>query len=194
MNHLAHLALARSAPELMVGSFLGDFVKGPLNGSYSEDIERGIRLHRAIDAFTDRHRLVMGAGQRFAKPYRRYAGIMTDIIFDHFLACSWEKWYPDPLEKFSVKAMSTLLKHQQFLPERALTMAQGMQRYNSLLGYGNEEFVGIVFERVGMRLKRTNPMDTAHEEFRAHRRALLADFHQFYPELVGFARKWLSSH
>lgn len=191
MNHLAHLALARSSPDLMVGSFMGDFVKGRLSGNYPVGFEKGIRLHRAIDAYTDRHRLVMDAGKRFAKPYRRYAGIMLDIIFDHFLACHWGKWYPDSLEKFSTTAMLILLKHNRILPERALVMAQSMQRYNTLHAYTDEAFIGTAFERVGMRLKRVNPLHCAYEEFLTHRETLQSDFHQFYPDLMRFTNRWL---
>ena len=65
MNHLAHLALAGESPHLVVGGFLGDFVKGRLDNRFEPGIEAGIRLHRAIDAFTDHNPKVRLAASRF---------------------------------------------------------------------------------------------------------------------------------
>ena len=55
MNYLAHLLLAEPSREGLLGSLLGDFVKGPLGDRYPEQLRRGIVLHRAIDSFTDAH-------------------------------------------------------------------------------------------------------------------------------------------
>ena len=55
MNHLAHLLLAERSDGLLVGGFLGDFVKGRLKGDRPPAIEQGIKLHRYIDHFTDHH-------------------------------------------------------------------------------------------------------------------------------------------
>ena len=53
MNYLAHFHLAGDDPAMIGGALLGDFVKGSLGGEYHRDLERGIRLHRRIDAFSD---------------------------------------------------------------------------------------------------------------------------------------------
>ena len=71
MNHLAHFYLAHPHEELMVGGFLGDFVKGKLSGKHPHRIELGIRLHRAIDAYTDQHPIVKQSQRRFDPAFRR---------------------------------------------------------------------------------------------------------------------------
>ena len=59
MNYLAHFFLAYPDPELMAGGYLGDFVKGTLkDADFSPGVTLGIKLHRAIDAFTDSHSTV----------------------------------------------------------------------------------------------------------------------------------------
>ena len=42
MNFLAHLYLSEPTDDAWLGSLLGDFVKGPLDGRYGEDITRAI--------------------------------------------------------------------------------------------------------------------------------------------------------
>ena len=57
MNHLAHLLLAERSNGLLVGGFLGDFVKGRLKGDRPTAIEQGIKLHRYIDHHQYKHYL-----------------------------------------------------------------------------------------------------------------------------------------
>ena len=59
MNFLAHAFLARDDIDLMIGSLMGDFVKGPLDGQYAPSITRGLILHRRVDTYTDSHALVV---------------------------------------------------------------------------------------------------------------------------------------
>ena len=75
----------------MVGGFLGDYIKGRLENRFSLEIERGIRLHRAIDQYADSHPTVKDSYERLDPKFRRYAGIITDIVFDHLLALNWSK-------------------------------------------------------------------------------------------------------
>ena len=58
MNFLAHFHLAWPDEGLIAGGLEGDYLKGPLRGELPPELERGIKLHRAIDAYTDKHDLV----------------------------------------------------------------------------------------------------------------------------------------
>ena len=55
MNYLAHFYLADGSPDALVGSLLGDFVKGDDHADYPPEIQRAILIHRQIDSFTDAH-------------------------------------------------------------------------------------------------------------------------------------------
>ena len=70
---------------------LGDYLKGRLENRFSLEIEAGILLHRAIDQYTDSHPAVKGSYKRLDPKFRRYAGIITDIVSDHLLALNWSK-------------------------------------------------------------------------------------------------------
>jgi acyl carrier protein phosphodiesterase len=63
MNYLAHLYLAQDSAELMIGSILGDFVKGRLKDRYPNEIQHGIALHRKIDSYTDSHVVTQASRQ-----------------------------------------------------------------------------------------------------------------------------------
>ena len=61
MNYLAHLHIAASTNTNFSGNFLGDFVKGNPDGLFPREIVQGIRLHRYVDSFTDKHPQVLAA-------------------------------------------------------------------------------------------------------------------------------------
>ena len=90
-NFLAHLWLADRTQTSLAGSVLGDVVRGSELSAYPDDIAHGIRLHRRVDAATDRHPLVVQARERFDPAHRRYAGIVLDLAADHALAARWEQ-------------------------------------------------------------------------------------------------------
>jgi len=52
MNFLAHTWLSFSDDEL-VGNMLADYIRNRERHLFSEGIQKGIALHRAIDTFTD---------------------------------------------------------------------------------------------------------------------------------------------
>ena len=86
MNFLAHILLSGSRSDMQIGGFLGDFVKGPLRGEFPPEIEAGIQLHRSIDAHTDSLPALQALRALLPLEWRRYNGILSDVLYDHFLA------------------------------------------------------------------------------------------------------------
>ena len=82
MNFLAHLHLSGNDPNILVGNFIGDFVKGKQVNSFEPGIAKGILLHRAIDYFTDKHEVVAKSKGRLREKYRHYSGVIIDIFYD----------------------------------------------------------------------------------------------------------------
>lgn len=194
MNHLAHFALAGPDQGLLVGGFLGDYIKGRLEGRFDPDIERGIRLHRAIDQFTDTHPLVRRSYQRFEPEYRRYAGIICDLAYDHLLARNWNRYYDEPLSTYSSRTLAVLLSHEHQLTEAALTTAQRMHQHNSLSGYGNQEFLERSLSYLSGRMKHANPLASSYDHCLALLPALERDLTAFYPAAVAFCDEWKQHH
>lgn len=174
---------------MQLGGFLGDYVKGRLPDDRS-DIQRGIQLHRAIDAYTDHHRVIAESRLLFPKKFRRYAGIMLDILFDHLLAKQWDTFYDESLPAFSSRTLSALLSMQEEMPERAQLTMQRMQAANSLAHHGELVFVSNSFRHLATRLRRDNPLPEAFEASLPHLDHLGDRFTGFYPELMDFCDEW----
>lgn len=194
MNHLAHFKVAHPETGLIVGGFLGDFVKGRLKGDYPPCIERGIRLHRAVDAFTDRHAITRRAASRFEPRFRRYAPIMIDVIFDHFLAQQWHTWNDLSLSRFADDVFQALDHGREHLDSRARATADRMCEARSLERYAEQTFVARALAHLGTRLRRDNPLDHAFDECRRIEAELERDFECFFPELLAFCQEWQARH
>ena len=84
VNFLAHLYLSQNNTNMMIGNFIADHVKGNDYKEYSNEIQKGILLHREIDTYTDTHPIVRKSKRRLHKRYRQYNGGIIDILYDYF--------------------------------------------------------------------------------------------------------------
>jgi acyl carrier protein phosphodiesterase len=148
----------------------------------------GIRLHRGVDAFCDRHPRVLASKRRFAPERRRYAGIITDLAYDHFLAVHWARFSGEPLPTFTARVYSVLTERAGELPEAARRVAARMAADDWLGGYRRLDAVGMALDRVALRLSRGAPLVGSVSEVRAHYAALEEDFLAFFPELQALAQ------
>ena len=182
MNYLAHFHLSHGDDHLLLGALLGDFVKGPLKGERSKYLEQGILLHRKIDAFTDSHAQLKQAQQFFSPEYRRYAGIMTDVVFDHFLNRHWSEFHHQSLSTFS-QQIYQLLDNSDQLSGAAKLQANNLSRYDVFQNYQHWQTVEAALSRINQRLIRSNPLATAAQEMKQYYDELEQVFLIFYPQL-----------
>lgn len=117
MNYLAHILLSGSSPACQVGGFIADAVKGRYD-NYLPDVQQGIRLHRKIDEFTDNHILVKEWLADLRPRFGRYAVILPDLFFDHFLAARFSDYSPIPLWRYTIRFYIYLLWYYRWLPKR----------------------------------------------------------------------------
>ena len=182
MNHLAHALLAAEAPLLLAGALAGDFVKGRLDLLPFPRLVAGIRMHRGVDAYTDRHPVWRRSRARLAP--RRVAGVVVDVAYDHFLARHFDRYSDVPLPEFSARTYRTLLEHRASLPPRLRAVLPRIVAEDWLTSYRWIEGVERTFDRLARRLE---ALAGAADQVRAHYRPLEADFLEFYPQLARFA-------
>lgn len=142
MNYLAHLALSHDNSQVMLGNFIGDFVKGSNYSHYSPMVRTGILLHRKIDSFTDSHPIVKESATLLKNSYGRYSGIIVDMFYDHFLAANWDEFHPSiTRNKFVNRAHRILLFNYFRLPNEIKKMLPFIIKSRRLENYGN--FAGL---------------------------------------------------
>ena len=190
MNHLAHALLAGPDPQLRLGGLMGDFVRGRVDPALACGIRQGIALHRAIDTYTDSHPEIAAVRGRFEPPFRRYAGILIDIWFDHILARDFGTWSAVPLPDFSDQVVALLRNHDADLPPSLRVFTRYLHARKLPAAYADREMIGEVLAGVGSRLKRANPLAHGLIEISRLDDELEDAFARFFPQLVAFARNW----
>lgn len=193
MNYLAHLYLSPSDEDAWLGSLLGDFVKGAIGERFAPPVAAAIRLHRALDTFTDAHAAVQRSKSRVSGTRRRYAGIMIDMFYDHFLARSWAEFHHEPLEAFSARVYRLLERRQAELPERLQFVAPRMASHDWLGSYASADNIQRALDGISTRLRRANRLAGGGAELLADYAGFEADFRAFLPEARAFALRGYKS-
>jgi acyl carrier protein phosphodiesterase len=144
-------------------------------------------MHQRVDAFSDSHAAFARSRRRFQPPHRRYAGVLVDLVYDHFLAAHWEDYSPEPLSDFTRRAYAVLASREAILPARLQGMLPRMIADDWLSAYRDLDNVGRALRGISHRLRRANPLGDSLAALRANYAGLEKDFHEFFPELAAFS-------
>lgn len=162
MNYLAHLHIAATTNTSFSGNFLGDFVKGNPDQLFPKKIVQGIRLHRYVDSFTDRHPDVLAAKLLFPKTLRRYAPIALDMFWDHCLALHWSSFHHLALSDFCQLAEQNIANETQsklvILPERFERINSWVWQDKWLESYQKMANIEYALRRMSTRSERMAPL------------------------------------
>ena len=187
MNFLAHLWLSERAQLPLAGAILGDSLRGALPPAMPEALARSVRLHRRVDAATDRHPRVQAARRRFDAGRRRYAGIVLDVLFDHVLAQDWPGYSGESLADFAGRAGRAVAGESRWF-EHAHQAAPDADRFAALLlSYRAESGIELALRRTAGRLRRPQGMLDAMTGWRERVPGLREDLPVLLDDLRGLA-------
>jgi acyl carrier protein phosphodiesterase len=189
VNYLAHLFLAESTPESLIGNLAGDFVKGRIGDDVPPAIAEGIRHHRHVDAFTDSHPSVAAFRRVLILEHGHYARIIADVFFDHFLAVDFSRYSREPLAVFLNRVFATIDPHIDELPERLRVVYPRMRDEGWLSSYQTLEGIRMSLSGISHRLSRRPHLAPAvHFLVDRETRAVLAGlFHEFFPDVLALS-------
>jgi acyl carrier protein phosphodiesterase len=191
MNILAHLYLSFEDPHLMIGNFIGDHVRNRDLVHFHPQIQKGVQLHWAIDAFTDSHNIVHQSKERLRPTYKKYSAVLVDLFYDHFLSKNWEQYHHQPLDAFAQAFYFLMDQHHHNMPASVQHMMPYMKRYNWLVGYGHFEGMQQVLNGMSRRAKFQSNMEKSLHDLQHSYTDFEQEFADFFPELIGFVNDWL---
>jgi len=184
MNFLAHLFLAEQTALSITGSLMGDFLRGVDRANLPREIQKGISHHLAIDSFTDSHTLVKELKPLFSNERRRYAGIILDVTFDHFLLIHWEQFSQESPQEYIKRINRILLDSRTFMPPMMRRVVSLLVQHDVLYSYRTVQGVQTALERIGDRFSRPVPLAGSAAEIRTNYREIESGFLNFFPELI----------
>ena len=184
MNILAHIYLLGSHEPVKVGNFIGDYVKGRGYRHYRPMIQKGILLHRTIDSFTDHNALPRQVKSLLRPYYRKYAGIVVDVFYDHFLANNWDAYSRFPLSGFVDDFYRILDDYFEVLPERVQEFVPRMIQRNRLYSYRRLEGIEKALTVMARYSSLPEKTDAAMKVLVDHYELINRNFHSFFREIT----------
>jgi acyl carrier protein phosphodiesterase len=186
VNFLAHTYLSGGNEEIIVGNFMGDYVKGKNYLLFPEQVKKGILIHRDIDTFTDMHEITRRSKLRLSSRYHKYAGIIIDIFYDHFLASLWNSYSTLPLIDFVSRTYDLLKRNYKVLPDSIKRCFPTFLENNWMMAYTTVEGIELVLERMSANTSLPNHSAFAVEVLRDQYSIFMEDFLEFFPLIVEF--------
>jgi acyl carrier protein phosphodiesterase len=190
MNYLAHTLLSHHSPEAILGAMLGDFSKGTADARYPHAVREAILLHRAIDRYTDAHPVPLASRTLVSPARRRFAPILVDVFYDHFLARHWNDYCEVPLPQFAEHVYDVLLSRKAELPERLQYVAPYMAADDWFGAYAELDGIDAAVNGMAWRMRRfarAAALRGGVEELRLNYAAFEHDFRSFFPQLMHHA-------
>lgn len=184
MNYLAHAYLSFEQPQILAGNMISDFVKGKKQYDYESMIQKGIKLHRAIDNFTDSHPAIKEMKKPFIPKYGLYAGAFSDIVCDYFLANDQHEFASaEILAAFSKNSYANIEKQIHLLPADFQRMFGYMKEHDWLFNYQFKWIIQKSFASIVKRAKYMDDADTAYTIFLNHIETMRPYYNDFFPLL-----------
>ena len=124
---------------------------------------------------------------KLLKPgYGRYAGIVSDIFFDHFLASNWHEYSAFTLRQFSRHAHRVFLSNFALLPFRVKQFLPFLIQHKRLESYAQRETMFHVLEIMSRRTSLPENSHWALEILNREYGQFETLFRSFFDEMIGF--------
>jgi acyl carrier protein phosphodiesterase len=153
VNYLAHAVLAEPHGYSLIGNVAGDLIKGRLQEHRLHPrVADGVRRHRRVDVLTDASTELQDLKRVFPAGARRYAGIVLDVLFDHYLCRDWPCFYTFDRGEFTEAVYRTLRDGGASLPAPLAEVAPRWVDARWLEVYETLDGVEAVLDRLSLRL------------------------------------------
>lgn len=189
MNFLAHLYLSGSDAEIRLGNFIGDYVKGKQFETYPGKVQKGIKLHRAIDYLTDNHPSTRICIEILKPELGRYSGVVSDVLFDHILAIEWAVYSPRDLKDFTRTFYMQMLQHYNLLPAEVRRFLPFMIQSNRLYSYKSTNGIHRALEIMSNHTTLPSKSDCTIKLLESNIEIFKTQFHLLFADLIALSEK-----
>ena len=172
---------------------MADGIRGKDYLNFSDDIKKGILLHRNIDTFTDAHPIFRKSKHRLHENYGHYSGVIIDIFYDHFLAKNWTVYSNEKLHDFT-QTFYQLLEHNfDVLTQKTQKMLPYMMQYNWLESYQTLDGIEKILIQMDARTKNQSKMRFSIAELNLYYINFEQEFTSFFEEITVFTTEKLKT-
>ncbi len=168
----------------MVGNFIADTIKGAISDTHSPGVILGINIHRSIDSYTDSHPIVLETRKLLYPYFGKYAAVVQDVYYDHFLAINWNIYSKVSLSDFVHHVYAVLNQHKEQMNAKALRILHYMEMQDWLQNYATIDGIDRALKGLSRRATFQSNMEEGIPALKANYSALNTHFTEFFPLLV----------
>ncbi len=188
MNFLAHIFLSGDNEAVKFGNFIGDWVKGKSYNNFPQEIQKGILLHRKIDSYTDSHKTVKKSILKIRQAYGKYSGVVTDILYDHFLAQNWQIYSESSLKDYVNEFSKIVFENFDTVPQSAKIFVSPFIRRKRLICYSDINCFAKVLRKMAVYTSMPNKVKEVMRIINENYEDFLSDFTTFFPEIIDYTK------
>lgn len=188
MNFLAHIYLSYNDEEITLGNFIADSIRGNKYQHLPINVQKGIKLHRYIDTYTDAHPIPKISSKRLHANYSHYSRVIVDIYYDHFLAKNWSRYSDVPLDVFVENFYDLLEDNYKILPDGVKRMMPYMIADNWIYNYSKMDGIARVLNGMNRRTKNKSKMNLAILDLEKNYESFEEEFTEFFEDLISYSK------
>jgi acyl carrier protein phosphodiesterase len=192
VNFLAHVYLSGDDFEVALGNLIADRVKGKQIQLYPLKIQKGIKLHRSIDNFTDNHPLFKASVSALFPEYRHYSRVIVDLYFDHFLAVNWDTHHPQTLGQFSLEFYQNIQAYAVDLPAPINLFLGALVKYKWFEYYQTVGGLKAIMTQVDKRTRFDSNFAGSTRQLVEKYSYFQSQFLKFMPQVISFSKQKLA--
>lgn len=193
MNLLAHIYLSGNTEKILTGNFIADEVKGKQYLQYEPDIQKGIFLHRKIDTFTDNNEIVKRSVRKLRTRFNKYAPVIADIFYDHFLALNWHHFTNIPLTTYVHNRYKVLTRFRPVFPDSMKKVLDAMIENDWLSNYANINGIEKSLSGIAGRASFETNFQNGIRHLLDHYQYYQEDFLTFFPRICNYVEDILQN-
>jgi acyl carrier protein phosphodiesterase len=170
----------------MIGNFITDFLNRKTASTYVGKIKEGIALHRKIDQYTDEHKASLELRKMLRKRHGKYAPVVVDLIWDHYLCKNWQHFSGQELKLFAKSIYDILEKRYAELPVKLQSKIVVMIKDDFLLSYSNTGRMLNALKWMDSRVSFPSDFTSAVEDVEENDDKIQKLFMRFFPDLIQY--------
>ena len=170
MNFLGHSLISLEIDEninkeTLYGNFTGDFYKGLVERiELSENLKKGIVLHRIIDKTSDRKENLLN--ELLAEKFGIFKGIVSDMFIDHFLSKNFNNLFNKNINDIEREILDKVKEYKNIFPKDFERTFNWLNDRNVMANYKDIDFLERAFQGLAKNIRRGEILNLAIAELK----------------------------
>lgn len=192
MNLVAHQYLSFNQPSIQIGNLLGEVVKGNKFNLYTEEISKGILLHRAIDHFTDHNTIVKDSTSYFHPTQHKYAPIIIDLMYDYFLIKNWSLYYFKSFKEFKDDCYNLFIANYNSYPNSLKILVDHLLKHDWFSNYETLDGIQKTLNGISRKTNFPNNLDNSLQNMIDYQEIIEEHFLLFFPKIITMSQNFIT--